>query len=132
MRQLPLHQLRRHAHGGNYPPSGPKPAVYATDGVGDPEADPRAESEAGPGSLTPVRQPGDAGTIIGSRLSLSSQVFPDCLSHPWPNIHTTTEVGEAVGEGTCPVLACRPILRNQPFTTRSPQGELPRKSAQPW
>ena len=85
---------------------GPEPAVYATDGAGDPEADPGAESEAGPGSLAPVRQPGDATAIIGSCLSLPLPVFPDGLSCPLPNISTTARVRGTVGGGTCPVLAC--------------------------
>ena len=118
MRQLPPHQSRV--------------TVYATDGVGDPEADPGAESEAGPGSLAPVRQLGDAAAIVGSRPSLPSLVFPDGHSRPLPNIGTTTGVGGTVGGGTCPVLTCRPVCRNQPATTRSPQGELPRESVQPW
>ena len=45
------------------PPTGPEPAVYATDEAGDPEADSGAELEASPGSLAPVRQPGDATAI---------------------------------------------------------------------
>ena len=110
------------------PPAGPEPAVYVTDGAGDPEADPGAESEAGPGSLAPVRQPGDAAAIVGSRPNLPSPVFPDGPSCPWPNIDTTAGVRGTVGRGTCPVLTCRPIRRNQPATTRSPQGELPCES----
>ena len=114
------------------PPARPESAVYVTDGAGDPEADPGAESEAGPGSLAPVRQPGDAATIIGSRPSLASPVFPDGPSHPLPNIDTTARVRGTVGRGTRPVLACRPVCRDQPATTRSPQGELPHESVQPW
>ena len=90
--------------GGTNSPAGSQPAVHATDGAGDPEADPGAESEAGTGSLAPVRQPGDAATIVGSHLSLPSPVFPDGPSRPLPNIGTTARVGE-----TCPVLAGRPI-----------------------
>ena len=114
------------------PLPGTESAVYTTDGAGDPEADPGAESEAGPGSPAPVRQPGDAATIVGSHLSLSSPVFPDGPSRPLPNIDTTAGVRGTVGGGTCPVLACRPIHRDQPATTRSPQGELPCESVQPW
>ena len=88
--------------------------------------------EAGPGSLAPVCQLGDAATIIGSHLSLPLPVFPDGPSHPLPNISTTAGVGGTVGRGICPVLACRPVHRNQPTTTRSPQGELPCESVQPW
>ena len=121
-----LHISRRwHAQGRTNSPAGPEPAVYTTDGAGDPEADPGAESEAGPGSLAPVRQPGDAAAIIGSRLSLPLPVFPDGPSHPLPNIGTTAGVGETVGGGTCPVLACRPFHQNQPTTTRSPQESCP-------
>ena len=75
-------------------------------GVGDPEADPGAESEAGPGSLAPVGQPGDATAIVGSHLSLPSPVFLDGLSRPLPNISTTAGVRGTVGGETCPVLAC--------------------------
>ena len=73
--------------------------------MGDPEADPGAESEAGPGSLAPVRQPGEAAAFVGSHLSLPSPVFPDGPSRPLPNIGTITGVGET-GRRTCPVLAC--------------------------
>ena len=113
-------------------PAGPEPAVYSTDGAGDPEIDPGAESEAGPESLAPVRQPGDAAAIVGSCPSLPSPVFPDGPSHPLPNIGTTAGVGGTVGRGTCPVLTCQPICRNQPATTRSPQGQLPHESVQLW
>ena len=121
-----------HAQGRTNSPARPEPAVYDTDGAGDPEADPGAESEAGPGSLAPVHQPGDAAAIIRSHLSLPSPVFPDSPSRPLPNIGTIAGVGETVGGGTCPVLPCRPVCRNQPATTRSPQGELPCESVQPW
>ena len=90
------------------------------------------QSEAGPGSLAPVHQPGDATAIVGSRPSLPLPVFPDGPSRPLPNISTTARVGGTVGGGTCPVLACRPIRWNQSATTRSPQGELPCESVQPW
>ena len=113
-------------------PTGAEPAVYAIDGAGDPEADPRAESEAGPGSLAPVQQPGYATTIIRSHPSLPSPVFSDGPSHSLPNIGTTARVGGMVGGGTCPVLACQPIRWNQPATTRSPPGELPYESVQQW
>ena len=76
--------------------------------------------------------PGDAATIIGSHPSLPLPVFPDGPSCPWPNIGTTVRVKGTVGRGICPVLTCRPVHRNQPATTRSPQGELPHESVQPW
>ena len=82
--------------------------------------------------LPPVRQLGHAATIVGSRPSLPSPVFPDGPSCPLPNIDTTAGVGGTVGGGTCPVLTCQPVCRDQPATTRSPQGELPRESVQPW
>ena len=37
------------------PPAGPGPVVYVRDGTRDPETDPEAKSEAGPGSPTQVR-----------------------------------------------------------------------------
>ena len=113
-------------------PAGPEPAVYATDGAGDPEADPGAESEAGPGSLAPVCQPGDATAIVGSHLNLPLPVFSDGPSCPWPSIGTNAAVGGTVDGGTCPALACRPVRQNQPATTRSPHGELACESVQPW
>ena len=113
-------------------PSGPEPAVYATDGAGNPEADQGAESEAGPGSLAPVCQLGEATALIGSRPILPSPVFPDGPSHLLPNLGTIARVGETAGGGMCPVLACRPVCQNQPTTTRSPQGKLPCESVQPW
>ena len=123
---------RWQAQGRTNSPAGPEPAVYATDGVGDPEADPGAESEAGPGSLAPVRQPGDAAAIVRSCPSIPLPVFPDGLNRPLPNIGTTTGVGGTIGRETCPVLACRPVHQNKPATTRSPQWELPHESVQPW
>ena len=69
-------------------------------------------SEAGPGSLAPVRQLGDAATIIGSRPSLPLPVFPDGPSCPLPNVNTTAGIEGTVSRGTCPVLTCRPVHRN--------------------
>ena len=74
----------------------------------------------------------DATALVGSCPSLPLPVFPDGPSRPLPNIGTIAGVGETVSGGTCPALTCRPVHRNQPSTTRSPQGELPCESVQPW
>ena len=54
-------------------------------------------------------QLGHAATIVGSRPSLPSPVFPDGPSCPLPNIDTTAGVGGMASGGTCPVLTCRPF-----------------------
>ena len=53
------------------------------------------------------------------------QCFQTALATPWPTSAPSPESEKQSEEEPRPALACRPVHRNQPATTRSPQGELP-------